>query len=174
MPQSMSQASIPVFVVGLNALAAVLEKTEAFVADKKIDPAAFLHSRLAPDMFDFTRQIQAVSDQARRGAARLAGTEPPSYHDNETNFSELKERLAKTVAYLQTLDAKAIDASVDRDIVVPIGGGRNGQMKGRDYLNYFLLPNYYFHLTTAYDLARHAGVQIGKRDFLGAVPLKIL
>lgn len=174
MPLSMSQASVPVFVVGLNALSAILGKAEAFVAAKKSDPNAFLHARLAPDMFDFTQQVQVVSDQARRGAARIAGVEPPSYEDNETTFAQLKARLAKTVAYLQTLDAKAIDAAADRDITFPLGGGRNGRMKGSDYLNHFLLPNYYFHLTTAYDLARHAGVEIGKRDFIGSIPLKLV
>jgi hypothetical protein len=173
MPQSMLHSSIPVFVAGLNALSNVLDKAEAFVAEKKIDPAQFLHARLAPDMFDFTRQVQAVSDQARRGSARLAGVEPPSYEDNETSFAALKARLAKTIAYPQTLDAKAIDAAADRAIAIPLGGGNTGEMKGSDYLNHFLLPNYYFHLTTAYDLARHAGVQIGKRDFLGAIPLKL-
>ncbi len=173
MPQSISHSSIPVFVTGLNALSSVLDKAEAFVAEKKIDPAQFLHARLAPDMFDFTRQVQVVTDQVRRGSARLAGVEPPSYEDNETSFAELKARLAKTVAYLKSLDAKAIDAAGDRNVTVPIGGGNTGEMTGSDYLNHFLLPNYYFHLTTAYDLARHAGVQIGKRDFLGAIPLKL-
>ena len=172
MPQSMSQASIPVFITGLTALAAVLDKAEAFIAENKIDPAAFLHAKLAPDMFDFTRQIQSVSDQSRRGSARLAGIEPPSYPANETSIAELKARLTKTVAFLQTLDAEAIDASADRDIAFPLGD-RTGRMKGSDYLNHFLLPNYYFHLTTAYDLARHAGVQIGKRDFLGTIPLTL-
>lgn len=174
MPQSMSQSSVGAFVVGLNALSAILDKAEAFVAGKKTDPAAFLHARLAPDMFDFTRQVQVVSDQTRRGAARLAGVDPPSYEDNEKSFAELKARLAKTVAFLKTLDTAAIDAAADRDITIPLGGGATGQMKGSDYLNHFLLPNYYFHLTTSYDLARHAGVQIGKRDFLGAIPLKRL
>ena len=173
MPLSMSQASIPVFITGLNALTAILDKAEALVAEKKIDPAAFLHSRLAPDMFDFTRQVQVVTDQARRGAARLAGVEAPSYQDNETTLGQLKARLAKTVAYLKTLDAKAVDAAADRDIKFP-AGPRSAQMKGDDYLNHYLLPNYYFHLTTAYDLARHAGVQIGKRDFLGAIPIKFV
>jgi hypothetical protein len=172
MPQSMSHSSIPVFVTGLNALSSVLDKAEAFVAEKKIDATQFLHARLAPDMFDFTRQVQAVTDQARRGSARLAGVEPPSYEDNETNFAALKARLAKTVAYLKSLDAKAIDDSADRRITIPLGGN-SGEMTGSDYLNYFLLPNYYFHLTTAYDLARHAGVEVGKRDFLGAIPLKL-
>jgi hypothetical protein len=168
----MSQSSVGTFVIGLGALSAVLDKAEAFVAEKKLDPAAFLHARLAPDMFDFTRQVQVVSDQTRRGACRLAGVEPPSYEDKETSFAELKERLAKTAAFLKTLDAAAIDATADRTITVPLGGGNTGEMKGSDYLDHFLLPNYYFHLTTAYDLARHAGVPVGKRDFLGAIPLK--
>jgi uncharacterized protein len=172
MPQSMSQASIPVFVTGLTALSKVLEKAEAFVAEKKIDPAQFLHARLAPDMFDFTRQVQTVTDHARRGGARLAGVEPPKYEDNETSLAELKTRLAKTIAFLKTLDSGAIDAAGERTITIPLGGN-SGEMKGSDYLNYFLLPNYYFHLTTAYDLARHAGVQVGKRDFLGAIPLTL-
>ena len=174
MPLSLSQSSIPVFATGLNALSTILDKAEAFVAAKKADPAGFLHSRLAPDMFDFTRQVQVVSDQVRRGAARLAGVEPPSYEDNETTFAQLKARLAKTIAYLQTLDTKTIDAAADRDITFPLGGGRTGQMKGGAYLNHFVLPNYYFHLTTAYDLARHAGVEIGKRDFIGSIPLKLV
>jgi uncharacterized protein len=172
MTLSMSQASISVFTTGLNALSAILDKAEAFIAAKKIDPATLLHSRLAPDMFDFTRQVQVVTDQARRGAARLAGAEAPSYEDNETTLAQLKARLAKTVAFLKTLDANAVDASADREISFPLGGGRTGQMKGSDYLNHFLLPNYYFHLATAYDLVRHAGVEIGKRDFIGAIPLK--
>jgi uncharacterized protein len=173
MPQSMSQSSIPVFVIGLNALSAVLDKAEAFVTEKKTDPAQLLHARLAPDMFDFTRQVQTVSDQVRRGSSRLAGVEPPSYPDNETSFAELKARLAKTVAFLKSLDTNAIDAAADREVTVPLGGSNTGLMKGSDYLNHFLLPNYYFHLTTAYDLARQAGVQIGKRDFIGAIPLRL-
>jgi uncharacterized protein len=174
MSLSMSQASIPVFVTGLNALSAVLDKGEAFAAAKKIDPAILLHSRLAPDMFDLTRQVQVVTDQARRGSARLAGVEPPSYEDNETTIEQLKARLARTAAYLKTLDAKAIDASADREIKVPLGGGNTGQMTGVNYLNHFLLPNFYFHLTAAYAILRHCGVDIGKRDFLGAIPLKMV
>jgi uncharacterized protein len=170
---SLYQASIPVFTTGLNALSAILDKAEAYLAAGKRDPGTLLHSRLAPDMFDFTRQVQVVTDQARRGAARLAGAEAPSYEDNETTLAQLKARLAKTIAFLKTLDGKAIDASTDREVTFPIGGGRSGQMKGSDYLNHFLLPNYYFHLTTAYDLVRHAGVEIGKRDFIGTIPLKL-
>ena len=171
---SMSGASLPVFETGLNALSALLDKAEVFATAKKIEPAVLLRTRLSPDMFDFTRQVQTVTDQARRGSARLAGVEPPSVEDNETSIGELKARLAKTVAYLKTLDAKAIDASAEREIKFPLGGGSSGLMKGSDYLNYFVLPNYYFHLTTAYDILRHCGVEIGKRDFIGAIPLQRL
>jgi uncharacterized protein len=171
---SVSQASIPVFEIGFNALSAVLDKGEAYAAAKKFDPAVLLHTRLAPDMFDLTRQVQVATDQARRGSARLAGVEPAAFEDTETTIAQLKARLAKTVAYLKTLDSKAIDASADREIVFPLGGGRTGQMKGADYLNHFVLPNYYFHLTTAYDILRHCGVDIGKRDFIGAIPVKVL
>ncbi len=139
MPSTLSQASIPVFEIGLNALSAVLDKAAAFAAAKKIEPSVLLHTRLAPDMFDFTRQVQIVTDQARRGGARLAGVEPPSYEDNETTIDQLKARLAKTIAYLKTLDGKQIDASADREIAFPLGGGVTGRMKGSDYLNHFVL-----------------------------------
>jgi hypothetical protein len=173
MSASLSAASIPVFEICLNALSKVLDKAEAFVAAKKIDEAELLHKRLAPDMFDLTRQIQVVSDQARRGSARLAGVEALSIDDTETTIAQLKDRLAKTVAYLKTLDPAMIDAAAEREITFPLGGGNKGQMKGSDYLNHFVLPNFYFHLTTAYDIVRHCGVEIGKRDFLGAIPVKL-
>jgi uncharacterized protein len=172
MSSSMSQASLPVFEINLNALTALLDKAEAFAAAKKIDPAVLLHSRLAPDMFDFTRQIQIATDHARRGAARLAGVEAPSYEDNETTIAQLKARLAKTVAFLKTVDAKQIDAAADRDITIPLGS-QKGHMKGADYLNHFLLPNFYFHVAAAYTNLRHLGLDIGKRDFMGAIPLKM-
>jgi uncharacterized protein len=124
-------------------------------------------------MFNLTRQVQVVTDQARRGSARLAGAEPPSYEDNETTIDQLKARLAKTVAFLKTLDPKQIDASADREITFPIGSNK-AQMKGGDYLNHFVLPNFYFHLTAAYAILRHCGVELGKRDFLGAIPVKMI
>ena len=173
MPQSMSQASLPVFEINLNALSVVLEKAEAFATAKKIDPSVLLHSRLAPDMFDLTRQVQVASDGARRGSARLAGVEAPKLEDNETTIAQLKERIAKTVAYLKTLDKKAIDASAEREITFPLGPEKKGHMKGDDYLNHFVLPNFYFHITAAYAILRHCGVDIGKRDFLGAIPMKM-
>ena len=171
MPFTMSQACLPAFETGLNALSGVLDKAAAFTAAKKVDPAVLLSWRLAPDMFALARQVQVACDQAKNGAARLAGAEPPKFEDNETSLDQLKQRIAKTVAYLKTLDAKAIDAASEREITFPLGSSK-GQMKGDDYLNHFVLPNFYFHLTAAYAIVRHCGVEIGKRDFLGAIPLK--
>jgi hypothetical protein len=166
----MSQASLPVFEIGLNALSGVLDKAAAYAAAKKVDPAVLLGWRLAPDMFALARQVQVACDQAKNGAARLAGAEPPKFEDNEKTIDELKARIAKTVAFLKTLDRKALDAAADKDIVFPLGPGK-AQMKGSDYLNHFVLPNFYFHLTSAYACVRSCGGDVGKRDFLGAIPL---
>jgi uncharacterized protein len=170
---SMSQASLPVFEIGLTALSTVLDKAEAHAAAKKIDPAVLLNWRLAPDMFAFTRQVQTATDQAKNGSSRLAGVEPPRYEDNETTIDQLKVRLAKTLAYLKTLDPKQIDAAAEREITFPLGPTNKGHMKGSDYLNHFVLPNFYFHVTAAYAILRQCGVDIGKRDFVGAIPLKM-
>jgi hypothetical protein len=174
MPFSMSQASLPVFEIGLNALSAVLDKAEAFAAAKKIDAAVLLNSRLAPDMFALTRQIQIATDLAKNGASRLAGVDAPRFEDNETTIAQLKTRLAKTIAHLKSLDPKKIDAAGDREITFPLGPINKGQMKGDDYLNHFVLPNFYFHLTAAYAILRHCSVEIGKQDFLGAIPIKMI
>jgi hypothetical protein len=168
----MSNASIRVFEIGLNALSAILDKAQTYAAAKSIDPAVLLGARLFPDMFAFTRQVQSACDQAKNGGARLAGIDPPGYEDNEKTITELKARIAKTIAFLRTLDARKIDESADREITLPLGPNR-GHMKGADYLNHFALPNFYFHLTTAYDILRHCGVEIGKLDFLGAIPMRI-
>ena len=168
---SMSNASIPVFEIGLNALSVILDKAEAHAEAKKIDPTVLLNARLFPDMFPLTRQVQIACDQAKNGAARLAGLEPPKHEDNEKTFAELKARIAKALAYVKTLDAKAIDAAADRQVTFPLGPNNKGHMKGADFLNHFVLPNFYFHLTTAYDILRHCGLEVGKRDFLGAIPL---
>jgi hypothetical protein len=173
MPLSMSQAALPVFEINLNALSGILDKAEAYAVAKKIDPAVLLHSRLAPDMFDLVRQVQVATDQARRGAARLAGVEPAVFEDTETTIDQLKTRLTKTVAYLKTLDRKQIDSSADREITFPLGPTNKGHMKGGDYLNHFVLPNFYFHVTAAYAILRHCGIDVGKRDFMGAIPLKM-
>ena len=132
-----------------------------------------LSSRLSPDMFGLARQVQIATDQAKNGSARLAGVEAPRYEDNETTMDQLKARLAKTVAYLKTLDPNQIDASADREITFPLGPTNKGHMKGDDYLNHFVLPNVYFHLTAAYAILRQCGVELGKRDFLGAIPMKM-
>jgi hypothetical protein len=170
---SMSQASIPVFEIGLAALSAVLDKAEAHAAARKIEPSVLLQSRLYPDMFPLVRQVQIASDQAKNGTSRLAGVEAPRHEDNETTIDQLKERLARTLAYLRTVDPKSIDGAADHDITFPLGPTNKGHMKGDDYLNHFVLPNFYFHLTAAYAILRHCGVDIGKRDFLGAIPIKI-
>jgi hypothetical protein len=170
----MSQACLPALEIGLNALSAVLDKAEAHATVKKIDPSVLLNSRLAPDMFALTRQVQIATDLAKNGVSRLAGAEPPRYEDTETTIEQLKARLQKTVAHLKSLDTKQIDASADREITFPLGPTRKGQMNGGDYLNHFLLPNVYFHLTAAYAILRHCGVELGKEDFLGAIPMKMV
>jgi hypothetical protein len=169
----MSQATVPVLEIGLNALSAVLEKAKAHAAARKFEPSLMLQMRLAPDMFPLVRQVQTVSDQAKNGTARLAGIEPPRFEDNETTIEQLQERIAKTIAFLKTVDGKQIDAAAAREITFPLGPTNKGHMKGSDYLNHFVLPNFYFHLTAAYAIVRHCGVEIGKRDFLGAIPIRM-
>ena len=170
---SMSQASLPVFEIGLNSLSAVLEKADAYAKARKFDATALLNSRLAPDMFALTRQVQIATDQAKNASSRLAGVEPPRYEDNETTIEQLRARIAKTVTYVKTLDPKKIDGSADREITFPLGPNNKGHMKGDDYLNHFALPNFYFHLTAAYAILRHCGIELGKRDFLGVIPMKM-
>ena len=171
MPFSMSQASLPSFEISLNALSAILDKAAAYAAAKKIDPSVLLHTRLSPNMFDLARQVQVAADNAKNGSARLAGVEPPRYEDSETTIDQLKARLARTVAYLKTLDRKAIDSSAEREITFPLGP-TTGHMNGADYLIHFLLPNFHFHVTAAYAILRHCGVDIAKSDYFGAIPIK--
>jgi hypothetical protein len=169
MPLSVHHASVGVYGVGLNAFQVVLDKAAAHAAARNFDPAVYLTMRLRPDMLAFPGQVQAFCDNAKATSARLAGVQPPSYEDNEASLEELKARIQKTLNFLASLDAKAIDASADREIVFPLGPNKM-KMPGAGYLLHFGLPNFYFHLTTAYDILRYAGVDIGKRDFLGAVP----
>lgn len=168
---TMSQASLPALEIGLNALTVVLDKGAAHMAAKKTDVAVMLSWRLAPDMFALTRQVLIACDQAKNGMARLAGVEPPKFDDTETTLDEVKARIAKTIAFIKTLDRAAIDGASERDIVFPLGGTNKGQMKGADYLSHWLLPNFYFHLTAAYAIVRACGADVGKRDFLGTMPL---
>src|SRR5215831_13621686 len=170
---SMSSASVPTFEIGLSALSAVLDKTAAYAAAKKIDPSILLQSRLYPDMFPLVRQVQIASDQAKNGISRIAGVEPPRHEDNETTIDQLKDRLAKTLSYLKSIDLKKVDEAADHDITFPLGPTNKGQMKGADYLNHFVLPNFYFHVAAAYAILRHCGVDVGKRDFLGAIPINM-
>jgi hypothetical protein len=130
---SMSASSLPVLEIGLNALSTILDKAEAHAEARKIDPSVLLNARLFPDMFAFTRQVQVVCDQAKNATSRLAQVEPPKFEDNEKTFPELKARIAKTLAYLKTLDAAKIDASADREIVFPLGPTKKGHMRGADY-----------------------------------------
>jgi hypothetical protein len=169
---SLSKTSIPVFEIGLNALAALLDKAEAYADAKKIDATVLLNTRLFPDMFPLIRQVQSACDQAKNGGARLAGVDPPKYEDHEKTITELRARIAKTLAFLGTLDGKAIDAAAEREITFPLGP-KQGHMMGLAYLNHFALPNFHFHVATAYDILRHCGVEIGKRDFLGAIPMRV-
>ena len=167
MSLSMYQASVPVFRHQIMALAKILAKGEEHANARKIDHAALIQCRLYPDMFPLARQVQLASDTAKSAAARLAGVEVPSWEDNETTFAQLKERCEKTDKYLATFKPEQIDASEDREGVLKM---RDGQMNfaGQQYLLGFAMPNFYFHLTTAYALLRHCGVEVGKRDFLGA------
>lgn len=169
MTLSMYQASVPVFIRGLTNLAAILQKAAAHAQAKEIDPAVLVNARLYPDMFPLPRQVQIATDHARGATARLAGMERPSCPDTETTLEELQARIANTIAYLETFKPAQIDGSEDRTITVPIRGN-DVQFSGQPYLLGFALPNFYFHTVTAYAILRHAGVEIGKADYIGSLP----
>jgi hypothetical protein len=166
MTLSMYQASIPVLVRTLTNLAAVLAKGAAHAEAKAFDPAVLVGARLYPDMFPLSRQVQIATDMAKGCAARLSGTEPPKYEDNEASFPELKARLDKTIAYLNGFTPAQIDGSEERTVTVPVRK-ETLTFKGQPYLLHYVLPNVFFHVTTAYAILRHNGVEVGKRDFLG-------
>ena len=163
---SMYQASVPVFVRALNNLAAILEKAAAHAEARKIDPAVLVGYRLYPDMFSLARQVQIATDGAKGGVARLAGTEPPKYEDNEATIADLIARLRKTVAYLESIKPEQIDGSEDKTVTWKTQTATR-TMLGMPYLLNHVTPNVYFHVTTAYGILRHCGVEIGKQDFLG-------
>jgi hypothetical protein len=163
---SMYQASVPVFVRALNSLADVLGKAEAHATARKIDPKALLEARLFPDMFPLVKQVQIAADGAKGGAARLAQVTPPAFEDNEASFAELVERCRKTVAFLQTLEPEQMDGGEERVVTWKTRSAEKS-MAGMPYLLHHVIPNVYFHVTTAYDILRHNGVEIGKQDFLG-------
>ena len=169
MALSMYQASVPAFVHALTALDKIIDKAIAHCAAKKIDPQALLQARLYPDMFPFVRQVFVATDFGKSTPARLAGVEAPKYPDEEKTFEELKARIAKTIAYANGFKPAQIDGSEERDITIPVGANTRS-FKGQAYLVGFALPNFYFHLTTAYAILRHNGVEVGKRDFLMLPP----
>jgi hypothetical protein len=163
---SMYQASVPVFVRALNNLAVILDKAAAQAEARKIDAAVLINYRLYPDMLPLAKQIQIATDGAKGGVARLAGGEPPKYEDNETSIPELIARLRKTVAYLESIKPEQIDGSEDKTVTWKTQTTTRN-MQGMPYLLSHVTPNVYFHVTTAYDILRHCGIEIGKQDFLG-------
>lgn len=163
---SMYQASAPCFVRILRNLDAILTKAQAHAVAKKIDPSVLLNARLFPNMFPLTRQVQIACDHAKGAVARLAGVDVPKYEDTEQTFEELQARIAKTIGFVESLAAGQIDGSEDREIALKVGG-HDMTFKGLPYLLGFALPNFYFHVVTAYDILRHNGLEIGKRDYIG-------
>ncbi len=161
------QASVPSFLQTLGALSAILTKAAAHAEAKKIDPSVLINARLAPDMLAFARQIQIATDHAKGAAARLAGVEVPSFPDTEATFAELQTRITKTIDYIKTLKPAQFEGGESRDVTLAIGGQKMS-WKGATYLFHFAFPNFYFHAATAYDILRHNGVEVGKRDFIGS------
>ncbi|MEP9389393.1 DUF1993 domain-containing protein [Mesorhizobium sp. KR9-304] len=162
----MYDVSVPVFSERLRALTIVLTKAEANAAERKIDPNVFLTARLAPDMLNLTKQVQIATDHAKGAPSRLAGRAVPRYEDNEASFAELQARVAKTRDYLATFKPEEFEGSDERTVTLKIGGN-DVELKGLKYLLDVAMPNFYFHVTTAYGILRHNGVPLGKGNFLG-------
>jgi hypothetical protein len=165
MPLSMYRAAVPVFIHGLGTVAALLDKATAHAKAKGYDPDILTGARLAPDMMSLTGQIQRASDTSKLSAERLSGVPSPKLEDNETTIADLQTRIAKTVAYLESIDATTFDGSEAKAINLNFGAFQPS-FTGESYLLTFALPNFFFHVTTAYDILRHNGVPVGKRDFL--------
>jgi uncharacterized protein len=164
----MYSMSVPVFAKTLGNLSAILDKAAAHAEAKKIDPSVLLAARLYPDMFPLTKQVQVACDFAKGTVARLAGEEPPKYDDNETTIEALKARIARTVDYVQGFQAARFAGAEERDVQMKIRD-QTLNFKGLPYLAHMALPNFFFHATTAYDILRHNGVELGKRDFIGSI-----
>jgi hypothetical protein len=164
----MHSFSVPVFVKTLGNLSAILGKAAAYAEQKKFDPAVLLAMRLAPDMFPLTMQVRIACDFAKGAAARLAGEEPPKWEDSETTIGELQARIARTIEFVQGFDPARFDGAETRKVTLTIRG-EPVEYAGLAYLAHVVLPNFFFHVTTAYDILRHAGVDLGKRDFIGRV-----
>ena len=167
MPVSMNQISLPIFVRHLNGLAGCMKKAQALYAEKKYDETTLLSYRFYPDMFSFARQVQAATDHARNCTALLAGVEAPKFEDNEKSLADLIARVEKTVAWLNSVKAEQVDGSEAKPVTVKMRD-RELNFKGLELLLNRSMPNFYFHATTAYDIIRHNGVEVGKRDFMGA------
>lgn len=168
MSHSLYAASVPVFRQLLGSLAAVLEKAEAHAQERRIEPDALLQARLYPDMFPLARQIQIATDFAKGAGARLAGVEPPRYEDGERTFAELQQRISKTLGFIDSLKQADVEAGATRAITHGSGERARHFDDGARYLTHFALPQFFFHVTTAYAILRHNGVPIGKKDFIGA------
>ena len=166
MPISMYDASVPVYTQMLGALDKVLAKAEAYAQARKIDPKALGQARLFPDMLPLVSQVRIACDTAKLGVARITGLEAPKYEDSEQTIAELRERIAKTLAFIASVPREKVDGQEDRDVVVPLRD-RKLEFKGQVFLLHWSLPNFFFHVTTAYDLLRHNGLEIGKSDYLG-------
>jgi hypothetical protein len=166
---SLYDATIPVFDQLLGALSAIIDKAKAHAEARKIDAAALTGARLRPDMFPLVKQVQIACDWAKNVGARLSGSEPPRFEDKEATFDDLKARIAATLEYIKGLKKQDIDAGAERTVFFPLGPNKM-KMKGSDYAFHLALPNFYFHVTTAYGILRHSGLDIGKRDFMGAAP----
>lgn len=165
---SMYAASVPVFVKMLGNLSAILDKAAAYAEQKRIDPAVLLSARLYPDMFALTKQVQVACDFAKGAVARLAGEEPPKYDDSEATIAELKARIARTIEYIEGFKPERLEGSETREVELKIRG-ETVRYPGLAYLLHVATPNFYFHVTTAYGILRHNGVELGKRDFVGRV-----
>ncbi len=165
MTMSMYQASVPQFKKMLGNLSAILKKAEAHAANKKVDEKVLLGSRLFLDMFGLTKQVQIACDQAKNGLARLAGVDAPKMDDQEATFAEIQDRIARTIGFLDTLKPEQMDGSANKEISFSIGE-RKFEFVGDQYLLTWIIPNFYFHITTAYNILRHNGVEIGKTDYL--------
>jgi uncharacterized protein len=164
---SMYSASVPVFQRMLSNLGHFLDKAQAYADSKKFDTAVLVNSRLAPDMLNFATQIRIACDASKLAISRIAGIEAPKFEDKETTFDELKARIQKTLDYLATVRPEQLNGTEDKDITFPVGReGQTRTLSGEDYLKHWATPNMYFHVTTAYALLRHNGVDLGKTDFL--------
>lgn len=163
---SMYSASAPVFTTALRNLSHCLDKTRANAEARKFDTAVLMSYRLAPDMLPFTRQVLIACDAAKLCVARISGVDAPKFEDTETTLDELQQRIQKTIDYLETVKPEQLDGTEDKDITFPAGPGKTRTMKGEAYLKHWATPNMYFHVTTAYAILRHNGVDLGKVDFL--------